>query len=221
MDTVAKLGLAPSKLAGLSLLWASLILLEFVFNDNYLGLLGDFGAMLLVVWCLGGLPLLVLGIGLLVKRMRMGLLVLVNLLLVPFILSTVSRDALIKARWQHDKPAYERALHEALAQPLDSYPKPKYWHSDSPYTVRQASKNLRLLRDTNGHIRAAFVLYRIGLDNGAAYVYDPQDNLPLEFYVKNGQTKHRGNGLGGALTGIGELCGVMPLGDHWYRCAFT
>ncbi|WP_395094558.1 hypothetical protein [Armatimonas sp.] len=102
-----------------------------------------------------------------------------------------------------------------------TFPHARNMRTDGAFDVRLVSPNFRLSRDQAGHIRASFVRFRMGLDNGVAYVYDPQDKLTAEIFAKNGKTEYATTGLGWALSGFGILSGITPLGDHWYRCGFT
>ncbi len=175
--------------------------------------------LLLAWWCVGP-ALFVVGIVRLIKKQRGAVLLLLNILF-PLMIWGIFKDTMPKMRWEREKAAMMRQLQEAQARPFDSLPLAPHARKDGAFDVRLVSPNFRLSRDQAGHIRASFVRFRMGLDNGVAYVYDPQDKLSAEIFAKNGKTEYATTGLGWALSGFGILSGITPLGDHWYRCNFT
>ena len=207
-----------------SLLWSLGSVGIWIFWEFLLGngglLLGVFMPFLLLAWWCVGPVLFVVGIFRLIQRQRGAVLLLLNVLF-PVLVWGIFKDTMPKIRWEHEKAAMLHQLQEAQAQPFDSLPLAPHARKDGAFDVRLVSPNFRLSRDQAGHIRASFVRFRMGLDNGVAYVYDPQDKLTAEIFAKNGKTEYATTGLGWALSGFGVLSGITPLGDHWYRCGFT
>ena len=200
-----RLGIA---LVATSLLWSEAAVWLEIGKDGLLsspagGLLSFAGFCFLLLIALGYL------FGVFFCRERWSLAAALLLLLSPVRCSRIDQERLAAERWQKLRPALEARLPDALRVPA-----PRATDEEKGFAVIEVEKNLRIIVDRLGRRRVSFVQYRVGLDNGVAYVYDPQDSLTVEV----GRADKR---LGYALSGFGEISGVQPLGGHWYRVLFT
>lgn len=166
---------------------------------------GGLTTIILILWYVTGIGFLVAALD---RRDRWALAALLALPLGFIQTRLIDQKAISEHRWQAIRPKFEAQLSESLKISL----KPEGQYA---FGVRKLRSDIRVVVDRHGNRSVAFVRYRVGLDNGLAYVYSPADSLQVEL------GRSHTTGLGRALSGFGEIAHLEPLGNHWYRCYFT
>jgi hypothetical protein len=142
-------------------------------------------------------------------RERWSLVAVVLLLLGPVRCSRIDYNQVAKERWEVKRSALEAKLPTAIRLKV---PAP----DNSDYSVSELNRDVRVVIDAKGHRWVSFIQVRGFIDNGMAYVYDPQDSLTVEVGKVESPPCP-----GWYLSGFGIIGEIQPLGGHWYRVQFT
>ncbi|MGC4044475.1 MAG: hypothetical protein QM758_11840 [Armatimonas sp.] len=158
---------------------------------------------LMLFWYVFGIGFLVAAI---LQKDRWSLVALLALPLGFVQAGQIDHKVLSERRWQEIRPNLEAQLTEAMQTDVPS-------ETNRLFQVKVLRPGVRIVRNNKGNRNVAFVQYRVGIDNGLAYVYSPKESLHEE--------TDKNSALGYALSGFGRIARVESLGDNWYRCYFT